>query len=100
MHLQGLSYSGKYRTMILLKVFFKQVEYVPLSLIRQNKTIKPINRPQTLKRLIITLKKLVFINPIDKNTLAGHFQYLKILLKNLLLVMITGSGDKIVMKNF
>jgi hypothetical protein len=69
--------------MILLKVFFKQGGMeIPMTLARQNETIKPLNRPQTPKAPFITLpKKLVFKTSIDKNTLAGTLSIPKILQK-------------------
>jgi hypothetical protein len=54
-------------------VFFKQGGMeIPMTLARQNETIKPLNRPQTPKAPLITLpKKLVFKTSLIKNTLAG-----------------------------
>jgi hypothetical protein len=46
---------------------------IPLSLIHKIRTnSKPINRPQTPKAPYNYDTEVVFINPIDKNSLAGN----------------------------
>jgi hypothetical protein len=77
-------------------VFFKQGGMeIPMTLTRQNETIKPLNRPQTPKAPLITLpKKLVFKTSLIKNTLAGTLSIPKNFIKNSILVMITGSGSQ------
>jgi hypothetical protein len=53
--------------MILLKVFLKQGGMeIPMTLARQNETIKPLNRPQTPKAPFITTEEVSFQNIIDK----------------------------------
>ena len=92
----GLSYSGKYENETIEGVFKQGGMEIPLSLVRQNKEVvaKPINRPQTPKAPYnYTTEEVVFINPIDKNTLAGTLSIPKnFTKKSPVLIMITGSG--------
>jgi hypothetical protein len=71
-----------------------------MTLARQNENKTAEQTTNTESAFDYIPKKLVFKTSLIKNTLAGT-QYLRILQKNSpILVMITGSGSKIEMKNF
>ncbi|SHG57974.1 hypothetical protein SAMN05444372_107144 [Flavobacterium micromati] len=92
----GLNYSGKYVNENIEGVFKQGDMEIPLSLIRQNKevVVKPINRPQSPKAPFkYNIEEVSFVNPTDKNTLAGTLSIPKNFNENSpILIMITGSG--------
>jgi hypothetical protein len=77
----GLSYAGKYTNDTFEGVFKQGGMEIPMTLARQNETIKPLNRPQTPKAPLITLPKKVF-KTLIKNTLAGTLSIPKNFTKN------------------
>jgi dipeptidyl aminopeptidase/acylaminoacyl peptidase len=92
----GLSYAGKYTNDTFEGVFKQGGMEIPMTLARQNETIKPLNRPQTPKAPFdYATEEVSFLNPIDKNTLAGTLSTPKnFTKKSPILVMITGSGPQ------
>lgn len=92
----GLSYSGKLNTDTIEGTFKQGGMEIPLTLARQNETVKPVNRPQTPKPPFdYTTDEVSFINPIDKNSLAGTLSTPKSFSKSgPIVIMITGSGSQ------
>lgn len=92
----GLSYAGKYTNDSFEGVFKQGGMEIPMSLARQSEIVKPLNRPQTPKAPFdYATEEVSYLNPIDKNTLAGTLSIPKNFTKNSpILVMITGSGPQ------
>ena len=92
----GLSYSGKYSNETIDGIFKQNGMEMPLVFTKQNgeETAKIIKRPQTPETPFnYFTEEISFVNPTDKNTLAGTISEPKNFdKKKPILVMITGSG--------
>ena len=93
----GVSYKGTLKDGKIEGTFSQGGMQLPLTFVKstgENKTV--FNRPQTPKELFdYKTEEVTFVNPIDKNTLAGTISIPKNF-KNSdkILVMITGSGKQ------
>ena len=93
----GVSYKGTLKDGKIEGTFSQSVMQLPLTFVKstgENKTVS--NRPQTPKEPFdYKTEEVTFVNPIDKNTLAGTISIPKNF-KNSdkILVMITGSGKQ------
>jgi pimeloyl-ACP methyl ester carboxylesterase len=92
----GLSYSGKLNTSTIEGTFKQGGMEFPMTLSRQTDTAKLSNRPQTPKAPFdYSTEEVSFINPIDKNTLAGTISSPKNFKKSApIVILITGSGSQ------
>ena len=92
----GLSYSGKLSVDRIEGIFKQGGMEFPMTLSRQTETAKLVNRPQSPKGpFTYEIEEVSFVNPIDKNTLAGTLSTPKNFRKTSpIIVMITGSGSQ------
>ncbi|MBP4139475.1 alpha/beta hydrolase family protein [Flavobacterium geliluteum] len=92
----GLSYSGKYNNETIDGIFKQGGMEIPLifTKLKDGETTNKIKRPQTPKAPFnYVTEEISFVNPTDKNTLAGTISEPKNFdKKRPILVMITGSG--------
>lgn len=92
----GISYSGELIKDEIIGTFKQGTRELPLKLSRSSGEQKhTFNRPQTPKEpLGYPTEEVTFVNPIEKNTLAGTISLPKNAKDFPILVMITGSGSQ------
>lgn len=94
----GISYSGKITNQSISGIFKQGGMELPLVLskIKSDAAASQLNRPQTPKApFTFKNEEVTFINPSDKNTLAGTLSEPNNFNKKLpVLIMITGSGKQ------
>lgn len=91
----GISYKGKLENETIIGSFFQGGASIPLNLTRKKEGESVLKRPQTPKAPFnYKIEEVTFINPTDKNTLAGTLTTPANKKDFPVVVLISGSGQQ------